>query len=65
MLYTQSLAPRLTRLDLGHCSNLTDSGVAKLAALTVLRALSLKDCIAVTDAGELRGHNIPHRTKHI
>ena len=48
---SQALAPRLTRLDLGHCSNLTDSGVAKLAALTALQALSLKDCVAVTDAG--------------
>ena len=45
------MPPRLTRLDLGHCSNLGDVGVAALGALTTLRALSLKDCVLVTDAG--------------
>jgi len=47
----QASAPRLTWLDLSHCSCLTDSGVAALAALTALQGLNLKDCVMVTDAG--------------
>ena len=44
--------PRLTVLDLGHCSHLTDAGVNALASLTTLRALGLRDCVMVTDVGE-------------
>ena len=49
------MAPRLLRLDLSGCMNLTDEGVAKLGALTRLRSLRLAECLALTDKGAFPG----------
>lgn len=42
--------PRLTRLDIEHAANVTDAGLAHLAALHDLDGLTL-DCPQITDAG--------------
>jgi F-box/leucine-rich repeat protein 14 len=43
--------PRLTKLNLTRCLDISDEGVAYLTNLPSLRQLSLRECKKVTDAG--------------
>jgi hypothetical protein len=42
---------QLQHLDLSGCQQITDAGVAHLAALTQLQHLDIRNCEQITDAG--------------
>ncbi len=55
--------PRLARLRLSHCEQLTDLGVSHLARIRTLVDLDLSWCAGVTDAGLDDLHTMPALTR--